>query len=154
MYAKNGNNVYSYYLDVETQEGFRSVFQLKSLSFQLKSLSKTIQYDYLIRDKPYYPGTGHAHELHYVWGSTKYDLYRVLMHGLEPEDFEHDLTFLFESQWNRFSHRGEPWINWQPVEENCETLVINKDKVSFSKLKLIFTIQYSRYCINTDPITN
>ena len=55
------------------------------------------------------------------------------MHGLEPEDFEHDLTFLFESQWNRFSHRGEPWINWQPVEENCETLVINKDKVSFSK---------------------
>ena len=76
------------------------------------------------------------------------------MHGLEPEDFEHDLTFLFESQWNRFSHRGEPWINWQPVEENCETLVINKDKVSFSKLKLIFTIQYSRYCINTDPITN
>ena len=92
---------------------------------------KTIQYDYLIRDKPYYPGTGHAHELHYVWGSTKYDLYRVLMHGLEPEDFEHDLTFLFESQWNRFSHRGEPWINWSPVEENCETLVINKDKVSF-----------------------
>ena len=102
------------------------------------NLSKTIQYDYLIRDKPYYPGTGHAHELHYVWGSTKYDLYRVLMHGLEPEDFEHDLTFLFESQWNRFSHRGEPWINWLPVEENCETLVINKDKVSFLRLKLIF----------------
>ena len=99
---------------------------------------KTIQYDYLIRDKPYYPGTGHAHELHYVWGSTKYDLYRVLMHGLEPEDFEHDLTFLFESQWNRFSHRGEPWINWSPVEENCETLVINKDKVSFTFLLIIF----------------
>ena len=52
------------------------------------------------------------------------------MHGLEPEDFEHDLTFLFESQWNRFSHRGEPWINWVAVEDNCETLVINKDKVS------------------------
>ena len=58
------------------------------------------------------------------------------MHGLEPEDFEHDLTFLFESQWNRFSHRGEPWINWLPVEENCETLVINKDKVSFSRFKI------------------
>ena len=94
----------------------------------------------MIRDKPYYSGTGHAHELHYVWGSTKYDLYRVLMHGLEPEDFEHDLTFLFESQWNRFSHRGEPWINWSPVEENCETLLINKDKVSSPFLKVIFSL--------------
>ena len=101
------------------------------------NLIKIIQYDYLIRDKPYYPGTGHAHELHFVWGSTKYDLYRVLMHGLEPEDFEHDLTFLFESQWNRFSHRGKPWINWLPVEENCETLVINKNKVGFPLIKLL-----------------
>ena len=59
------------------------------------------------------------------------------MHGLEPEDFEHDLTFLFESQWNRFSHRGKPWINWLPVEENCETLVINKNKVGFPLIKLL-----------------
>ena len=122
-------------------ESIHIIWMLK-LRFSLKHtrnlFTKTIQYDYLIRDKPYYPGTGHAHELHYVWGSTKYDLYRVLMHGLEPEDFEHDLTFLFESQWNRFSHRGEPWINWSPVEENCETLVINKDKVSFTFLLIIF----------------
>ena len=124
-------------------ESIHIIWMLK-LRYSLKNIqhlfTKTIQYDYLIRDKPYYPGTGHAHELHYVWGSTKYDLYRVLMHGLEPEDFEHDLTFLFESQWNRFSHRGEPWINWSPVEQNCETLLINKDKVSSPFLKVIFSL--------------
>ena len=101
-YRENGNQVYSYFLDAETQ------------------------WDGIIGGKPRFPGTGHGHDVGYVFGDVRDARYPLFNNGLEPEDWEYDVTFLFESQWTRFNHRGEPWINWEPMGDDFETLVIGQ----------------------------
>ena len=104
-YRENGNQVYSYFLDAETQ------------------------WDGIIGGKPRFPGTGHGHDVGYVFGDVRDARYPYYNNGLEPEDWEYDVTFLFESQWTRFNHRGEPWINWEPMGDDFETLVIGQGTV-------------------------
>ena len=101
-YRENGNKVWSYYLDAETQ------------------------WDGIVGGKPRYPGSGHGRDVEYVFGAVRDIRYPAYNNGLEPEDWEFDVTFLFESQWTRFNHRGEPWIDWQPMGDDLETLVIGQ----------------------------
>ena len=120
-YRENGNQVYSYFLDAETQ------------------------WDGIIGGKPRFPGTGHGHDVGYVFGDVRDARYPYYNNGLQPEDWEYDVTFLFESQWTRFNHRGEPWINWEPMGDEFETLVIGQGTVIRQKFQ-IFS-KYSRFFV-------
>ena len=107
---KCGTKVYSYYLDVETQ------------------------WDLSTQRKSYYNGTGHAQELLYTFAATELGTYPVMMNGLEPEPFEYDLTFLFQSQWSRLNHRGEPWIDWTTMGTKYDAFVIHQDQAKMESL--------------------
>ena len=61
------------------------------------------------QQKLYYNGTGHAYDELLTWGAAELGTYPQFMNGLEPEEWEYGLTFIFQSQWSRLSHRGEPW---------------------------------------------
>ena len=77
QYQNCGSKVYSYYLDVETQ------------------------WDLVTQKKLYFNGTGHGYEELHTWGATELGTYPELMNGLEPEQWEYDMTFIFQSQWSR-----------------------------------------------------
>ena len=113
--------MYSYFLDAETQ------------------------WDGIIGGKPRFPGTGHGYDVGYVFGDVRDARYPYYNNGLQPEDWEYDVTFLFESQWTRFNHRGEPWINWEPMGDEFETLVIGQGTVIRQKFQIETCVKMSEF---------
>ena len=71
-YVRNGNKVYSYFMNVESQ------------------------WDGMVGGKPLFPGTGHGDELEYVFGLTKDWRYPYHNNYLDPLDWEHDVTLFCE----------------------------------------------------------
>ena len=87
-----------------------------------------------MQDKLYYNGTGHAYDELHTWGATDLGTYPQFMNGLEPEQWEYDLTFIFQSQWSRLNHRGEPWIDWNQMGNDYSAFVIHQDKAGMESL--------------------
>ena len=61
-------------------------------------------------------GTGHAEELEYIFGFTRDWRYPATNNGLQPTDWEMDVTDFAENQWSNFSHFGEPSSEWKPID--------------------------------------
>ena len=87
-----------------------------------------------MQQKNYYPGAGHGQEELYVWGSPISGKYPSLMNELEPEQWEYDSTFLFQSQFSRLAHRGAPWVDWSPIGDDFQSFIIQEQKFFMTSL--------------------
>ena len=90
-YQTNGNRVYAYLFAVEGQWG------------------------HYVKGKPLFPGTGHMEELEYIFGLTRDWRYPATNNGLNPIDWESDVTNFAENQWSNFGHFGEPTSEWEQI---------------------------------------